>query len=82
MRRIWAQERLLSNTNIGIDVQKKKTLTCKRNGQEMAKTGEENQRKSGIGFVKQTDHIKQERTMKMSNIIDRTQKFYRLTLQV
>ena len=48
----------------------------------MAKTGEENQRKSGIGFVKQIDHIKKERTMKMSNIIDRTHKFYRLTLQV
>lgn len=53
-----------------------------RNWQEMAKTGKKTKRKSGIGFVKQSDHIKKERTMKMPNIIDRTHKFYRLTLQV
>lgn len=80
--RKWAQGGTLNNTNIGIDVQKKKALTCKRNWQEMAKTGEENQRKSGNGFVKQTDYSKKERTMKMSNVIDRTHKCYRLTLQV
>lgn len=50
MRRKWSSERVLGDINV-TDVQKKKTLTYRRNRQGMAKSGEENQKKKNVALV-------------------------------